>query len=156
MPAVPSSAFLDRLHAETLGLLVQARNYMAFKQPRERVGDGRTRLAVACESLRVTARLTQVLSWVMILKAAEIGEIPKEAVLDERWRIDDRETCLDDSGRGSGAVPPGLRDLLRASLLLYLRVARLDCQMRGLQPDLPDFSAPEGEGVAAAGFHRTS
>ncbi|MBF0307231.1 MAG: DUF1465 family protein, partial [Alphaproteobacteria bacterium] len=103
MPAVPSSAFLDRLYAETLGLLVQARNYMAFKQPRERAGDPAARLEVCCESLRVTARLTQVLSWVMILKAAERGEVPQETALEDRWRVDDRAVCLNDEARREGS-----------------------------------------------------
>ncbi|MBF0335144.1 MAG: DUF1465 family protein [Alphaproteobacteria bacterium] len=156
MPAVPSSAFLDRLYAETLGLLVQARNYMAFKQPRERAGDAAARLEVCCESLRVTARLTQVLSWVMILKAAERGEVPNEAALEDRWRVDDRAICLNDEARLNGSIPPGLRDLLRSSLSLYLRVARLDCRMRGLQSDLPDMSSVEGEAAAIAGFHKIS
>src|SRR5439155_5280933 len=58
------SAFFNKTYDETLGLLVEVRDYVADSEPADR-----RRLApvigakLSCEALRVTARLTQIMAW---------------------------------------------------------------------------------------------
>ncbi len=56
-----ASPFFDRTYREAFSLLIEARNYMAHVERCERNQLGLVgRLELACETMRVTARLTQV------------------------------------------------------------------------------------------------
>ncbi len=127
MSRPPRHDVTRRVYRETLDLLVEARNYAAFRLPRERRGrDDLARLKMSCESFRVTARLTQSLAWLLALRAVEAGEISRADWQDDRYRLGGRDVCLDAAGGEDEDLPPGLRDLLRRSLDLYRRLARLD------------------------------
>ncbi len=85
-----------------------------------------TDLTASCEMMRVTARLTQIMAWLLVQRAVENNEMtPLEAASADR-RLDRQDVCLDDKGEQDETLPRRLRTLLAESRQLYVRVARLD------------------------------
>ena len=116
-----------RTYDETLDMIVEARNYMAYLEPRERRRcGGMPELRVSCEALRVTSRLTQVMAWLMLQRAVQFGEITPVEACEERHRLSGRDVCLDTASLGDVSLPAGLRSLLDRSYRLYQRVSRLE------------------------------
>jgi regulator of CtrA degradation len=122
-----SIAFFDRMFDETVALLHEARDYAL---ERERAGYAKVhpalQLLVACETLRVTARLTQIMAWLLVQKAVHAGEMTREEARAERNRLGGREVCLADRPWGPIEMPRRLQGLLDRSHGLYARVVRLD------------------------------
>ena len=127
-----SPAYFRRTYDETMDLMVEARNYMAYVERRERERAGAMAgLRISCEAMRVTSRLTQVMAWLMMQRAVHEGELEAEEALAAAHRLSGGEVCLDDTFSADTALPNGLRSLLDRSLSLYQRVARLEEQMIG-------------------------
>jgi regulator of CtrA degradation len=124
------AAYFRRTYDETLDLMVEARNYMAYVERRERDKAGTTTgLRMSCEAMRVTSRLTQVMAWLMMQRAVHEGEVELEEALNDHNRLSGEDVCLDDSFGRDEALPGGLRSLLERSLSLYQRISRLEAQM---------------------------
>lgn len=125
-----SPAFFRRTYDETMDLMVEARNYMAYVERRERERAGAVAgLRMTCEALRVTSRLTQVMAWLMMQRAVHAGEIEVGEALADANRLSGGEVCLDETFTTDESLPGGLRSLLDRSFRLYTRVARLEEQM---------------------------
>ncbi len=113
-----------------MDLMVEARNYMAYVERRERERAGVVvGLRMSCEAMRVTSRLTQVMAWLMVQRAVHDGEIPVEDALAEANRLSGGDVCMDESFAQDENLPGGLRSLLDRSYRLYVRVVRLEQQM---------------------------
>lgn len=127
---MPQPAFFSRTYDETMTLMVEARNYLAYSERRERkqVG-GMVGLRMSCEAMRVTSRLTQVMAWLMLQRAVHEGEVELEQSLSEECRLSGGEVCLDESFSDDRTLPNHLRSLLDRSYRLYVRVARLEEMM---------------------------
>lgn len=125
-----SPTMLKQTYQETLDLMIEARNYLAYKGAGERRGmDQTSRLKMSCEAFRLTSRLTQVMAWVMAQRAVQAGEIAlTEAV--ERFALDGEDVCLDASAEHDADLPDGLRRLMDRSHRLYARISRLDDMVR--------------------------
>jgi len=124
----PPVAFFNSTYQDALILTREARDYLTHKEPQERRGlPPEVRLAASCEALRVTARLTQVMAWLLVQRAVHAGEIQREEAASDPYRLSGQEVCepTDDAAVAED-LPSGLRDLLDRSLSLYQRVARLD------------------------------
>jgi regulator of CtrA degradation len=120
--------YFRRTYDEALALTVEARDYVAWKEVRERQGQGVvTRLTMSCETMRITSRLTQVMAWLLFQRAVFEGELAQEEVRAEA-RLGAHEICLDDRALADESLPLGLRSLMERSHRLYLRIARLDEQ----------------------------
>ena len=117
---------LNKTADETLALLVQAREYLRHAAPSEQPGLlPAERLQISCEAMRVTARLSHVMAWLLAQKAVQAGEISPMAAA-AAYRLSDDDVCLLEGGEIGAALPEGLRDLLDQSRALYVRVTRLD------------------------------
>lgn len=123
-------AYFRRTYDETMTLMVEARNYMAYVERRERqrltVVSG---LRMSCEAMRVTSRLTQVMAWLMMQRAVHEGEVEVTEALSDNNRLSGAEVCLDDTFSEDETLPGGLRSLLDRSFRLYQRVVQLEAQM---------------------------
>lgn len=125
-----SEAFFHRAYDETMDLMIEARNYMAYVEWRERErANPSTGLRMSCEAMRVTSRLTQVMAWLMIRRAVEAGELDEDQGLSEEHRLSGMEVCRDETHVANEALPGGLRSLMDRSYRLYMRVVRLEEQM---------------------------
>ena len=121
--------FFDRTMMEAMALLAETRRYLIDRSESERKGMPiETGLAASMESMRLVARLTQVLAWLLTHRAVHAGEMNLiEATRPDR-RLGGRELCLNTDGEDDVGMPEELRSLLGRSLSLYRRIARLDEQ----------------------------
>ncbi|HWA51041.1 MAG TPA: DUF1465 family protein [Dongiaceae bacterium] len=121
--------FFDRTMMEAMALLAETRRYLIDRSESERKGmTVESGLAASMESMRLVARLTQVLAWLLTHRAVHAGEMNLiEATRDER-RLGGRELCLNTQGDDNPSLPDELRNLLGRSHALYRRIARLDEQ----------------------------
>jgi regulator of CtrA degradation len=128
---VHSSPFFDKTYDEALSLLVEARNYFAYREQEDvRPLPPEARLLVSQETMRVTSRLTQVMAWLFCQRAVQNGEVSPEWALSEEFALGARDVCTDDSWSADERLPVAVRSLLDRSLQLYTRVGRLDSMMR--------------------------
>jgi regulator of CtrA degradation len=95
-------------------------------------------LAYATESMRLTTRLMQLASWLLIRRAVSEGELTPEQAVEEQRKIK-LPVAGDQPSRDLSALPERLRDLITQSLKLQERVVRLDQMLDFNQP------APAGE-----------
>jgi regulator of CtrA degradation len=80
----------------------------------------------AGESMRVTTRLMQAASWLLVQRAVRDGDMARADALHDRYRLGSREICLGACPEETDPLPGQLRDLLDRSDNLYRRIARLD------------------------------
>jgi len=86
-------------------------------------------LAYAGESMRLTTRLMQVASWLLVQRAIREGDMdPREACL-ARYRIGAQSVCRGEAADSLDEMPIGLMELLERSGRLYERVMHLDQRM---------------------------
>jgi regulator of CtrA degradation len=91
-------------------------------------------LAYATESMRLTTRLMQLASWLLIRRAVSEGELTREQAVEEQRKIKLPMTGTDQPNRDLGALPERLRDLIEQSVKLQERVIRLDQMLDFNQP----------------------
>lgn len=129
--APAQTRFFSRTFDETMGLLTAARDYFTYAYPAaERGLAPADRMRLSCESMRVTARLSQVMAWMLAQRAAFAGEITREEAASERFALGAADICLADTDSTLKNLPERLRDLLARSRELYIRVSRLDAMNR--------------------------
>jgi regulator of CtrA degradation len=85
-------------------------------------------LAYAAESMRLTTRLMQVASWLLVQRAVREGDMPPDAACEERYRLAGEDVCRA-TGEAADELPPALKILLDRSERLYERVRHLDRRM---------------------------
>jgi regulator of CtrA degradation len=126
------TAFFSKTYDETMSLLVEVRDYVAHDPKRDREDLAPSIGALlCCEALRVTARLTQVMAWLLAQKAIHAGELSPAQLVAQNGPLAEIEICMaDEAGEEIGFLPQYFRDLLDRSRRLYLRVARLDEMVR--------------------------
>jgi regulator of CtrA degradation len=122
-------AFFGKTYDEALGLLVAARDYVALSErPNKARLEMAERLRLCCETMRMTARLTQIMAWLMAQKAIYAGEMTQHELVRKQGPLADIRICMD-PGQIDG-LPKPLIGLLQRSHNLYLRIARLDGRVR--------------------------
>jgi regulator of CtrA degradation len=83
-------------------------------------------LAYATQSMRLTTRLMQLASWLLIRRAVSEGELTPEQAIEEQRKIKLPVTVSDQPTRDLGQLPARLRELIEQSVKLQERVIRLD------------------------------
>lgn len=126
---------VDSLYVEAMVLADEARAYFDSSGRDDRLSlDPRVRIGFACESLKVTTRLMQIVAWLMTQRALAAGELPQGAAAGTERRLGDAQ-------ESDEAVLPLLPEaalaLIRSSRDLYDRIRRID---EGAAPDEPQAS----------------
>lgn len=125
-----SVAFFDRTYEEALSLAHEARDYIAQKQPSDRSAmNPFDQLTESCETMRLTARITQIIAWLLVQKAVHAGELSLEEAKEPERRLSGQEVCTTALDYDEAPLPPGLYDLLERSRSLYERIERLDAML---------------------------
>ncbi len=83
-------------------------------------------LAYAGESMRLTTRLMQVASWLLVQRAVRDGEIPLAEAAAEKYRLISREPQPAANFAGANELPEALKALIVKGVAIYERVRRLD------------------------------
>ncbi|PHR54470.1 MAG: regulator of CtrA degradation rcdA [Robiginitomaculum sp.] len=86
-------------------------------------------LAYAGESMRLTTRLMQVASWLLVQRAVRENEMTIEDACDDKYRLG-TET-LRRADLSSDQTPATLLDLIRRTDQVFERISRLDDQIYG-------------------------
>jgi regulator of CtrA degradation len=121
------TAMFERTFDEGMALVEETAHYLDGRG-REEAGllPRAAEMLYAGESMRVTTRLMQAASWLLVQRAVRDGEMDPDAARSERYRLGSREICLGASAEDTSALPPRLCELLERSDNLYRRIARLD------------------------------
>ncbi len=121
------SAMFDRTFDEGMALVEETARYLDGKGREEaRALPRKAAMLYAGESMRVTTRLMQAASWLLVQRAVRDGDMARSDALHDRYRLGSREICLGICAEDTGPLPVQLRDLLNRSENLYRRIARLD------------------------------
>ena len=129
------SELFERTFQEGMELVEETAAYLdgAGRQDSKLLSRGAA-LAYAGESMRLTTRLMQVASWLLVQRAVREGEMDPALACDARYRLA-REaaagapTEAEERARARARLPVGLVDLLGRSERLYERVMHLDRRM---------------------------
>ncbi len=84
-------------------------------------------LAYASESMRLTTRLMQVASWLLVQRAVREGDMAPVAACEDRYRLAEEQGR--EAGDGAEDLPAPLLMLLDRAERLYERVRHLDRRM---------------------------
>lgn len=99
-----------------------------------------TSMIYATESMRLTTRLLEMASWLLIRRAAKEGEITPEEAEKKRQRLKLKPLGRPSHIRSFEDLPTGLKQLIEHSFSLQDRIIQLDKAMTFRTDD-----APEGE-----------
>jgi len=84
-------------------------------------------LAYASESMRLTTRLMQVASWLLVQRAVREGDMAPEAAFDASYRLN--AEAADERAPAPEPLPAPLAELVGRSERLFERVRHLDSRM---------------------------
>lgn len=125
-----SSEQFDAIYKEGMALVERAAAYLDGPGRKEaRTLRGPTSMLYATESMRLTTRLLELASWLMIRRAHKEGEITADEVRKKRERVRLTAPGRLSHVKGFSELPEGLRKLIEASFSLNDRIVRLDQAM---------------------------
>jgi regulator of CtrA degradation len=126
------SAMFEKTFDEGMALVEETAHYLDGRGREESQGLPRkAAMLYAGESMRVTTRLMQAASWLLVQRAVHEGDMDADAAANQRYRLGSREICLGKTLEGIEMLPSPLQDLLQRSDNLYRRIARLDDELFG-------------------------
>ena len=113
-------------------------------------------LAYATESMRLTTRLMQLASWLLLHRAVNEGEMSLAQASREKTKVKLSATDTSDETTLS-MLPKSLGDLIVRSIALQNRVRRLDATIHSGASEKPQTNAVERQlGLLKAAFERGS
>ncbi|MFN4143924.1 DUF1465 family protein [Aestuariivirga sp.] len=125
-----ASEQFQKVFQEGMGLVEETANYLDGPGRQEaRLLDRHGAVAYATESMRLTTRLMQLASWLLLQKAIGAGEVSSDEARKERHRISLAEIGRGNALMGSDQLPQGLLDIVDRSLSLHQRVQKLDAMI---------------------------
>lgn len=149
------TSLVNALYAEALLLADEARAWFdraMAEQGHDALHDwpGRDdavlRIALSCESLRLTTRLMHIIAWLLLQRAIAAGELPPEAAAAPANRLGpspDADDAL------IARLPDGAQKLVASSRDLYRRVAQLDAPLSPAPGQAPPVAAMMDQLLAA-------
>ncbi|PLX35879.1 MAG: DUF1465 domain-containing protein [Hyphomicrobiales bacterium] len=121
-----SEAFMS-LFREGMGLVEETAAYLDGEGREESKGLSRAAsLTYATESMRLTTRLMQLASWLLLQRAVNEGEMTLEQASQEKSKIRLDKLASAQDGAGWEELPQSLKDLVMRSSRLQDRIRVLD------------------------------
>ncbi len=119
--------FINRTFDETMQLLEEARDYSMHDWKEDVRGlPNDENMRFTGEKMRLTARLSEIMAWVMVHKAVASGEMTAEQAQSDEYHLSAHDVCLADSRDTPNAFPERLGGMLDRSRDLYSRVIKMD------------------------------
>jgi regulator of CtrA degradation len=126
------SELFKRTFEEGMAMVEETASYLDGKGRAEsKLLPSKAALAYAGESMRLTTRLMQVASWLLVQRAVSEGEMTTDEAGKDKYRLGAREICRGRRAENADLLPAKLIDLLDRSMNLYERVERLDQLLYG-------------------------
>jgi regulator of CtrA degradation len=131
-PRIVASGGFDLLYREGMTLIEEVASYLD--------GDGRADSRVlpreasflyATESMRLTTRLMQLASWLLLQRAVNEGEITPENARSEKEKVKFSATPSERGGPGYEHLPDVLREFITKGDRLFDKVMQFDTLERG-------------------------
>jgi len=124
-----ASELFDRTFREGMELVEETAAYLdgAGRHDSKRL-PRKAALAYASESMRLTTRLMQLASWLLVQRAVREGQMAAMEACNDRYRVGD-ESPRSAEGEGVDLLPGGLIGLQDRASRLYERVLHLDRRM---------------------------
>ena len=131
-PRIVASGGFDLLYREGMTLIEEVASYLD--------GDGRADSRVlpreasflyATESMRLTTRLMQLASWLLLQRAVNEGEITPENARSEQEKVKFSATPSERGGPGYEHLPEVLRSFIDKGDRLFDKVMQFDTLERG-------------------------
>jgi regulator of CtrA degradation len=137
-PRIAASGGFDQLYREGMGLIEEVATYLD-QQGREdsRFLPRESSFLYATESMRLTTRLMQIASWLLLQRAVNEGEISRENARAEKEKVQFSASPSERGGPGYDHLPQTLRDFIDQGDRLFDRVTQLDRLERGAVPEAP-------------------
>jgi len=122
-----SSELFDRTFHEGMELVEETAAYLDGSGRQDsRLLSRAAALAYAAQSMRLTTRLMQVASWLLVQRAVREGDMPAAEACQERYRLSEAVAA---EAAADPDLPGNLLNLLERSSRLYERVLHLDRRM---------------------------
>lgn len=123
---------VNSLYTEAMLLADEARAYFESEGREHRQSlDPVQRVALSCESLKITTRLMHVLAWLLTERAIELGQMDASEAVASSRRLGD--AAVTDAAMVEGLPAPAIA-LIDASQDLYARVRRLESDVAEATP----------------------
>jgi len=87
----------------------------------------------AAESMRLTTRLMQIASWLLLQRAANSGEMTRDQVAAEKVKVRLDTASAPENAEGWAELPNAFVSLIRQSLSLQNLVRRMDEEIYGAE-----------------------
>ncbi len=122
-----SSQQFDHVFREGMALVEATANYLEGQGRRDSKAIGpAASMLYASESMRLTTRLLELASWLVIRRALKAGEIGPEEARVKRRRLRLTAIGRPQHVQGFEKLPEKLKDLIEASFALHDRITHLD------------------------------
>ncbi len=145
-PRIVASGGFDALYREGMALIEEVASYLD--------GDGRSdsrtlpreaNFLYATESMRLTTRLMQLASWLLLQRAVNEGELTPESARVEKEKVRFSATPSERGGPGFSELPERLLGFIAKGDRLFERVQQFDKLERG---GVPEYAPAAENGIA--------
>lgn len=137
-PRIVASGGFNQLYREGMSLIEEVAAYLDGRGRAESRGLPREASFIyATESMRLTTRLMQLASWLLLQRAVNEGELTPENARSEKEKVKFSATPAERGGPGYAELPTTLRTFIDKGDRLFERVQQFDRLERGKLPDLP-------------------
>lgn len=132
------SELFERTFQEGMALVEETASYLDGEGRQEsKLLSRNAALAYAAQSMRLTTRLMQVASWLLVQRAVREGDMAPAAACEDRYRLNGEEPKGSDATAADHDLPRGLSLLADRAERLYDRVRHLDRRMYVEGPEAP-------------------
>jgi regulator of CtrA degradation len=132
-PRIVASGGFDALYREGMGLIEEVAAYLDGAGREESRGLPReASFAYATESMRLTTRLMQLASWLLLQRAVNEGEISDESARLEKEKVKFSATPESRGGPGFDGLPETLKSFIGRGDRVFDRVLQFDRLERGI------------------------
>lgn len=121
------SGYFKSLYDEGMGLVEQAAEYLDGEGRAAARGLSRNGATLyAAESMRLTTRLMQIASWLLLQRAANAGEMTRDQVAAEKTKVRLDTPSVQEDATGWPELPGQFRAIVEHSMRLQSLVRRMD------------------------------
>ena len=140
---VARSASFENIYREGMNLVETAAAYLDGEgRASAREMEPGTASLYASESMRLTTRLMQLASWLLLQRAANNGEMTPEQIAEEKGKVRLEGFPAQMGAPDWSNLPVSFRNLVEHSLVLQKRVAVLDQEVYGAPQERVTVESP--------------
>ncbi len=151
-----SSEMFQNLFQEGMGLVEETASYLdGAGRDDSRALARPASLAYSTESMRLTTRLMQIASWLLLQRAVNEGEMTITQAGSEKNKVQLEKIPTSADAETWSLLPSHLRDLVERSVRLQQRVQHLDAMLYKRRY-AEQISFPHGDNTVAAQMNRLS